>query len=56
MNKRILFIALVGSGSADYLWMLSRSCVLPDATKSELLSEAKRRGYDTDKLIWVKQE
>ena len=48
--------ALVGSGSADYLWMLSRTRVLPDATKSELLSEAKRRGYDTDKLIWVKQE
>ena len=48
--------ALVGSGGADYLWMLSRTRVLPDATKSELLSEAKRRGYDTDKLIWVKQE
>ena len=48
--------ALVGSGSADYLWMLSRTHILPDATKSELLSEAKRRGYDTDKLIWVKQE
>ena len=48
--------ALVGSGSADYLWMLSRTRVLPDATKSELLSEAKRRGYDTDKLIWVRQE
>ena len=48
--------ALVGSGSADYLWMLSRTRVIPDATKSELLSEAKRRGYDTDKLIWVKQE
>ena len=48
--------ALVGSGSADYLWMLSRTRDLPDSTKSELLSEAKRRGYDTDKLIWVKQE
>ena len=48
--------ALVGSGSADYLWMLSRTRDLPDSTKSELLSEAKRRGYDTDKLIWVRQE
>ena len=48
--------ALVGSGGADYLWMLSRTRVIPDATKNELLSEAKRRGYDTDKLIWVKQE
>ena len=48
--------ALVGSGGADYLWLLSRTRVLPAAAKDELLAEAKRRGYDTDKLIWVKQE
>ena len=48
--------ALVGSGSSDYLWMLSRTRVLPAAAKSELLDEVKRRGYDTDKLIWVRQE
>ena len=48
--------ALVGSGGADYLWILSRARVLPDAAKGELLAEAKRRGYDTDKLIWVKQD
>ena len=48
--------ALVGSGGADYLWILSRTRVLPDAAKVELLAEAKRRGYDTDKLIWVKQD
>ena len=47
--------ALVGSGGADYLWILSRTRVLPAAAKRELLAEAKRRGYDTDKLIWVKQ-
>ena len=48
--------ALVGSGGADYLWVLSRTSVLPSAAKEELLTEAKRRGYDTGKLIWVKQE
>ena len=48
--------ALVGSGGADYLWILSRTRVLSDAAKNELLADAKRRGYDTDKLIWVKQE
>jgi len=48
--------ALVGSGGADYLWMLSRTPKLADDAKSELIAEAKRRGYDTDKLIWVKQE
>ena len=48
--------ALIGSGGADYLWILSRTPTLADDAKSELLAEAKRRGYDTDKLIWVKQE
>ena len=48
--------ALVGSGSADYLWILSRTPSLPETAKSELLSEAKRRGYDTGKLIWVEQK
>ena len=48
--------ALVGSGSADYLWILSRTPGLPETAKSELLAEAQRRGYDTDKLIWVRQD
>ena len=48
--------ALIGSGGADYLWILSRTTILPDAAKSELLGEARRRGYDTDKLIWVRQK
>ena len=48
--------ALVGSGSADYLWILSRTSGLSETAKSELLAEAQRRGYVTDKLIWVKQK
>ena len=48
--------ALVGSGSANYLWILSRTPGLPETAKSELLAEARRRGYVTDKLIWVKQK
>ena len=48
--------ALVGSSSADYLWILSRTSGLPETAKSELLAEAQRRGYVTDKLIWVKQK
>lgn len=47
--------ALVGSGGADYLWILSRTPTISDAVKSALLVEARRRGYDTSKLIWVKQ-
>ncbi len=48
--------ALVGGGSEKYLWILSRIPVLDDATKSYILAEADRRGYDTSKLIWVKQQ
>lgn len=47
--------ALIGSGSDDYLWILSRTPQISKETKNLLLNEAQRRGYDTDKLIWVKQ-
>ena len=48
--------ALVGSGGADYIWLLSRTPGLSETAKSELLADAQRRGYDTDKLIWVEQK
>ena len=48
-------VALVGSGGPDYLWILSRSPSLDAKQKEALLSEASRRGYDTSKLIWVRQ-
>lgn len=47
---------LIGSGSDDYLWILSRTPQLADSDRAAILSEAKRRGYDVDKLIWVKQD
>lgn len=48
--------ALIGSKSAKYLWILSRTPELPKATLDTILTEAQRRGYDTSKLIWVKQK
>jgi lipocalin len=47
--------ALVGGGNDNYLWILSRTPQLDEATLASILSEADRRGYDTTKLIWVKQ-
>ena len=47
--------ALIGSGSDDYLWILPRTPKLEDDVKAAILAEAKRRRYDTEKLIWVKQ-
>ena len=46
---------LVGGSNDKYLWILSRTPQLDDATKTLILAEANRRGYDTSKLIWVKQ-
>ena len=46
---------LIGSGSDNYLWILSRTPLLSEEAKTIILSEAQRRGYDTDKLIWVRQ-
>lgn len=48
--------ALVGSGSAKYLWILSRTPELSKETLDAILAESRRRGYDTSKLIWVKQK
>lgn len=47
--------ALIGGSSAKYLWILSRTPELPQETLDTILAEAHRRGYDTSKLIWVKQ-
>ena len=47
---------LVGGKTNKFLWILSRTPQLDDETKSLILAEAERRGYDTSKLIWVKQQ
>ena len=47
--------ALIGSGDSDYLWILARQPQLHRDIKDKIVNEAKRRGYDTSKLIWVRQ-
>ena len=47
--------ALVGGSNENYLWILSRTPQLDDATRSLILAEAEKRGYNTSKLVWVKQ-
>lgn len=48
--------ALVGSRSSKYLWILSRTPTLPCRTLNHILRLAQRRGYRTDKLLFVDQE
>ena len=47
--------ALIGGSTNDYLWILSRSPQISEDVRNKILTEAQRRGYDTSKLIWVKQ-
>lgn len=48
--------ALIGSSSDNYLWILSRTPILPEVTLKRILDKAQKRGYDTEKLIFVKQQ
>jgi lipocalin len=48
--------ALVGGSNHRFLWILSRTPQLDEATQSLILAEAERRGYNTGNLIWVKQK
>lgn len=45
--------ALVGGSSDDFLWILARQPQLDEETKSLILAEAQRRGYDIGKLLWM---
>ena len=47
--------ALIGSKSERYLWILSRTRHLDSNTRNNIVAIAQSRGYDTSKLIWVKQ-
>lgn len=48
-------VALVGSKSPDYLWILSRTPELDPKVTAIILEEAVSRGYDISKFIWVDQ-
>lgn len=47
--------ALIGSESADYLWILSRTPQMDETAFKNLIEKAEERGYDTSKLIMVEQ-
>ncbi|WP_278353579.1 lipocalin family protein [Chryseobacterium gleum] len=48
--------ALVAGKNLEYLWILSREKTIPENIKQDFISKAKEIGYDTSKLIWVKQD
>lgn len=47
--------ALVAGPDRDYLWILARTKTLSPDIRDQLISEAKKMEFATDKLIWVEQ-
>lgn len=47
--------ALIGSNTENYLWILSRTPEMDSSIYQMLLDKARKRGYNTDKLIKVVQ-
>ena len=47
--------SVVGSSSPKYLWILSRTPQLAPELRNRIVTSLQKRGYDTDKLIWVEQ-
>jgi|SRR5690554_2531204 len=48
--------ALVAGKNLDYMWILSRTTMVPDSVKQEYLSIAQKIGFKTEELIWVEHD
>lgn len=47
--------AYVAGNNKNYLWLLSRTKTVPKNVKQDFVTKAKELGFDTNKLVWVKQ-
>ncbi|WP_426207788.1 lipocalin family protein [Massilia sp. TWP1-3-3] len=47
--------SMISGPDTSYLWILSRTPTMDDATKKRLVDKAKGLGFDTSKLIYVDQ-
>lgn len=47
--------ALVAGSNLKYMWILSRTSTIDETTKQNYLKVAENYGFETSKLIWVKQ-
>ncbi|ASG67268.1 hypothetical protein fh0823_25580 [Francisella halioticida] len=47
--------AYVAGDNKNYLWLLSRTKIVPKNVKQDFVKKAKELGYNTSKLVWVKQ-
>ena len=56
LDKENYSYALIGSSSPNYLWILSRTPQMDEATYQMLVDKAKGLGYDISKLELVPQK
>lgn len=47
--------AMISGPDKSYLWILSRTPAMDEATKKRLVAKAQALGFDTSKLIYVSQ-
>jgi apolipoprotein D and lipocalin family protein len=48
--------ALVAGKNLDYLWILSRTPVIPAAIRTAYLNQAQSLGYNIHQLVWTKHD
>jgi len=48
--------SLISGPNKSYLWLLSRTPTMDEATKKRLVAKAQALGFDTSKLIYVDQQ
>ncbi|GGX76270.1 hypothetical protein GCM10011309_27880 [Litorimonas cladophorae] len=53
LDKTDYSTAYISGGKDNYLWLLSRTPNVSDATRADFLKQSKALGYNTDSLIWV---
>lgn len=56
LDKKNYSYSMVTGPNRSYLWILSRQPTMQKETLNDLINLAKKLGYDTDKLIFVKQQ
>ncbi len=48
--------AFVSGPDSSYLWLLSRTPTVKPEVRERFIRLSQERGFDTDKLVWVKQQ
>lgn len=56
LDKENYSYSMITGNDKSYFWILSRTKTLPKTVLDRLLAKAKQAGFETDKLIFVKQD